>query len=504
MNEAATENNSSLCANIDKFRFFPTSEGIRLELSVHFKEKLLVCNTVRVNGTELCCTTNKDNSQPLDSIRLEFVVPYELMQDVNNFPSILVESNGSSQFVDFVKPRELKNKMKRLQNNKVCMIKTKNNRFCIEYRDMNVTDRRVEEFKLYLAYMLHLLTPFFRPVIMYEKNCRGYEESASVLFEELMRNGYKGIYYILEGGSPAKHIVRKYSFMHYYLLFACRTVISTETLAHALDKYCSSRIFSRMFLRGNKNYVFLQHGVTYMISLASEQRAFYKKRESKGIQRVVVSSQKEADQFINCTSYTAEDMYITGFAKFDRCIKYDYADKIVIMLTWRPWEANLPMEETSYYRMLVKIADSIPAKYKDKTVIIPHPLFKDKESDLWSSDIFAKTYDEILREAAVLVTDYSSISYDAFYRGSNIIFCWEELSECIKHYGPSAELLLKENEAFGIVNYDSNISDALDELYLKEQKKEYVENYRSIVQYHDNRNTERIVHLLERDKLIHK
>lgn len=494
------ENRVPAIANNIKVHIFNDHINIKMRLMVkHFVD---IKPEIRLgNNFFKCNITHEYAGKYLTSATLSVDIPIEVLTDVNNYLDVLIIIDQQKLFIPITKAKSERRRFI-LMNGKTCGIRNKNKRLCIEFRDTNVTDHKIEQFKLYLAYILHIITPFFKPVVMYEKNCEGYEESASVLFEELRRKGYNNVYYILDGEKDDKHVIKKYSFMHYYLLIACETIISTESIGHSLEKYCNSKVFLRCVYNGGKNYVFLQHGVMYMVSLGAAQRTFFQKRKGNCKQRVVVSSQREADHFLNYTNYNEEDIYITGLAKFDNSVRHNNADKIVIMLTWRPWEVNLPMKETSYYKMINRIINTVPDELRDKLVVLPHPLFKNKPSELWSNDIFDRKYNDILKDASVLITDYSSIAYDAFYRGANVIFCWEELDECMKHYGEGAELMLKEDLAFGPVNYDCNVSKNLKDVYMKEHKPEYIKNYSEIVEFQDGRNTERIIEMLEKDELI--
>ena len=109
----------------------------------------------------------------------------------------------------------------------------------------------------------------------------------------------------------------------------------------------------------------------------------------------------------------------------------------------------------------------------------------------------------MLRECDTLITDYSSISYDAFYRGANVIFCWEEKDECMTHYGEGTRLMLTEELAFGPVTMnDEERRKAVEETYGKPQKQEYIDNYRQIIEFHDGKNSERIIQHLIKDGVI--
>ena len=84
---------------------------------------------------------------------------------------------------------------------------------------------------------------------------------------------------------------------------------------------------------------------------------------------------------------------------------------------------------------------------------------------------------KILEETKLLITDYSSISYSAFYRGANIIFCWEELEACMKEY--QSHLMLNEDNAFGDISYDfSDIKELVKNNYLSHQSKNYQNRYK--------------------------
>ncbi|MPN27864.1 hypothetical protein SDC9_175298 [bioreactor metagenome] len=180
------------------------------------------------------------------------------------------------------------------------------------------------------------------------------------------------------------------------------------------------------------------------------------------------------------------------------------------MPTWRPWEYNqsrLDFAETKYYKMVSRIFKSIPDKYKNNVTILPHPLIAEMitefEDDMKKYMNFKDKYDDLLQQAKVLITDYSSISYDAFYRGSNVIFYWEEKDYCMEKYGEGTKLMLNEENCFGDICYTPDqLSEVIEKNYLQGQDKKYIDNYRKIVEFNDNKNTERLISYLKKDKLI--
>lgn len=356
-------------------------------------------------------------------------------------------------------------------------------------------------------------------ILMYEKDCSRYEESASVLYEKLIDLGYDNVYFIVDTSIPAvaaldekykKNLIEKDSDKHLEYFFACEKFISSETIDHALQLRIASKDVHDKINGKGLSYVFLQHGVMYMVSLSSKLRSGFRKKEGYKLQRTVVSSEAEANHFIELAGMSREDLYVTGLAKFDTSYRNDNAEKIIIMPTWRRWETNQAkhdIKHTGYYKMIERMYNSVPDALKDKVVILPHPLmierFKDEKDGVGGHLLIADSYDKVLRDCDMLITDYSSIAYDAYYRGANVAFWWDEKDECMQYYGEEAYLMLNEGNTFGpVCMNESDLTDAINELYGKPQRSDDLEKYRKIVEFHDGRNSERIIEHLRKDGVI--
>ena len=399
---------------------------------------------------------------------------------------------------------------------------SQNKRLNIYVRSVNVTDKLSHRIKQVVAYGLSLLWHSGKAkklVLLYEKNSSKYEESASVLFENLIDSGYKNAYFIVtkdyefSDRIPEKYlsnIIYKYSFKHYLYFFKSRTFIGTEAIAHSIDLKTFNLLALKKIASKNINYVFLQHGVMYMVSLNSESRKMFKRKELNGKYRVVVSSQAESDHFTTLGRHYDEDIYITGLPKFDRNTHNENADKIVIMPTWRPWEINearTDFTQTPYFKMLMRLYDAVPEQLKENVIILPHPLIVNELSklseNLTNKIVLDARYDDILKDTAVLITDYSSIAYDAFYRGARVIFYWEEKDYCMMQYGPSTVLMLNEENVYGDFAYnDENLGEIIEKNYNNPQTEEQKARYSKLVNFHDGRNTERLINFLKEDGII--
>lgn len=408
-------------------------------------------------------------------------------------------------------------------DDKICcyMRQSKRNDLFFTVRPYNKTDEFIENLKINIAYYFSHIYPNKNIILLFEKNSARYEESASVVYEQLIDRKYRNVYFILDENYKditsikskyKKNIVKKYSFKHYLFFFASHKFIGSEALVHAIELRNMNMHVLKKLNSSKNDYIFLQHGVMYMISLDSESRTFFRPRKisEEGKYRVVVSSHLEAQHFIELGGYDASQVIVCGLPKFDKSYMNSDAEYIVIMPTWRPWEyneASTDFTKTKYYLMLQRIFDNIPKKYHEKVIILPHPLFieaaRGSDFDLKKYMMFDCKYDTILQNTKVLITDYSSIAYDAFYRGCRVIFYWEELNYCLENYGKNTKLMLNRDNVFGDICYNGeDVSKCIENNYSYEQKQVYKDRYSKIVQFHDGKNTQRLINALRQEHIV--
>lgn len=392
----------------------------------------------------------------------------------------------------------------------------KKNSLNITVRKKNVTDSYKKRMTIFFAWLLSKLMPKSNKILLYEKECKKYEESAAFLYEKLIDMGHNNAYFVLDKDSShvrfvkdkyLKNIIWAHTFKHYLEFFRCKKFIGTESVMHVVELRVANKHVTTKLQKKKFKYVFLQHGVMYMVSLDSNNRGFFKKGNEMPLDaKIIVSSKEEAKHFVDLGGFDYDDLYITGLPFYDRTIKKDTADKITIMPTWRPWDYNMLATDyinSSYYNFVLNIYNNIPEELKDKVVLLPHPLVIDifKNTPLGKHIPEVISYDLILEDTALLITDYSSIAYSAFYRGANVIFVWSELEECMEHYG--GHLMLNDNNAFGdVIREYTDLKEVVKNNYLKEQEKVYVDKYTKIVEFHDGNNTGRLIEFLKRDKFI--
>ena len=209
-----------------------------------------------------------------------------------------------------------------------------------------------------------------------------------------------------------------------------------------------------------------------------------------------------------------EQVLITGLPIFSK-IKYEHInqdseDCVAVMLTWKPYEEQLyNYEESMTYKNTIEVY-KILTKYIDKSKIIiaAHPKAYDlmKNTDLKDS-LWDKPYSEMLEKAKLVITDYSSICYNSFYQGAGVIFFQPDLE---KFETDNGKLIPNDDEYIGKRVYNiKQLEDSIkkcikngkiDLNVLRTEK--YKENYKSINEFSDGKNIERIYDKMKEKKLI--
>ena len=180
------------------------------------------------------------------------------------------------------------------------------------------------------------------------------------------------------------------------------------------------------------------------------------------------------------------------------------------MLTWKPYEEQLDnFEESDTYKETVKVYNML-SKYIDKNKIIvsthPKALELMKNTNLKDS-LWDKPYSEMLEKAKLLITDYSSVCYNSFYQGAGVIFYQPDIE---KYELENGKLIPTDNEYIGKRVYNINeleknikqtIKDGKIDLNVVRTEK-FENNYKSINNFSDGKNIDRIYEKLIKKKII--
>lgn len=209
------------------------------------------------------------------------------------------------------------------------------------------------------------------------------------------------------------------SFMHWYYYFVCSKDISTH------PHYKPTR-FKCLWI--NKTY-FLQHGVIrdYVGYMAKDINL-----------KLFITSAYEEDKFIK-DNFGFKDgiVQLLGLARHDNLLDYTVDPKqILIMPTWRNYISsmnNSEFVESDYYKHWAAVLNN-PELFKLLEERNMHVVFYPHRNMQKFVDVFegnekviiadTKNYDiqTLLKESALLITDYSSVFFDFAYMKKPVIW----------------------------------------------------------------------------------
>ena len=353
--------------------------------------------------------------------------------------------------------------------------------------------------------------------LYYEKFAGKAEEGVFDLCKQCNESDNTYNYFIIDKDSPDYEkikeydfVVPKHSFKYYWLIYNSEHFISSESPTH-INIIRSNNKYMRMALY-DKKFIFLQHGVTYL--KAHQQNSPYGKGKEAEPYYMVVGSEKEKDVICDMLGLFEENILNTGLQIFDtidyKHINNQTEDFITIMFTWKPYEEHLyDFRESSFYKDVIEISAML-SKYIDKSkiCIIPHPkvfnllMNTDLKDSVWQGPI-----SEILKKSKLLITDYSSVAYNSFYQGSGVIFYQPDL---LFYEIENGKLIPNDDEyigrrAFNIEELEDIIRDTVVDGKInldKVRTEEFEEIYKTINEFSDGKNMERIYQQLIEHNLI--
>ena len=381
---------------------------------------------------------------------------------------------------------------------------------------------RINMMKNSIAHLIYKpIKLFIKPVnLMFEKETNRACESGYYIFEKIMelKNTKSNVYFILNEKSAdyekahtkyPKNVIKKYSFRHYLYIYLSSYFISSELSNHVINTRIYLENLNRVIQ--HKPLIFLQHGIMFSKPVDNPAaQGFSKNSKLTNYYKCVISSDLEATQFYKC-GFERSDLIKCGLPKFDVSFMKPDADKIMIMLTYRFWEEGLIMnddtiKDTTYYKTYMKLIEAFEKNnLLDKLIISCHPKFSDcllKAAPKYKS-IIETNVGKGLSESKIFITDYSSASYDAHYRGAYIIYWWAEKDYLIDKYQAIPPIDETNCDGVPVYNYKQLIDEvkkAIKNNYKMDKK--YENRYKKINEFHDGKNYKRLIEELQQLNII--
>lgn len=360
------------------------------------------------------------------------------------------------------------------------------------YRAESEYDSPAVAAKEFLAFAIwKALKPYWekrRIWLVYEKYAREAQDNGFYFFqycmEELPEKERKRVFYIMDKKSVQwkktekynKQIVSFMSFKHMLYLLAARVYVASDSRAHSFAWQPKPNLITRETSR--KPILFLQHGVTAFKRVDKN----FGQKGSTPMTHFAVTSKFEQDIVTKNFGYAQENVPILGFCRWDVLENRasETEKKILIMPTWRSWleeQGNEVFVNSQYckcYRSLLenKELENFLKKHKVKLVFHIHPkmreylnAFQEKNERVELIPHGSRQLNELIMECSMLITDYSSVSWDVYYLGKPVIFYQFDYELYMKAHGSYIDM---EKELFG--------DRCLTEKELAEKIKEYVRN----------------------------
>lgn len=353
--------------------------------------------------------------------------------------------------------------------------------------------------------------------LFYEKFAEKAEEGSFNLFLKAQDSKKSKSFYTIKKDTEdynlikaQKNIVTKFSLKYYWLIYTSDSFISTESPTHINIIRSNNKYIRRSY--NEKEFIFLQHGVTYMKCHGVNSPFVVGKEATPSY--LVVGSQKEKRVVSEMLGLEENRILNTGLPIFSN-VEYkhlgeDSKNIAVIMLTWKPYEEYLEdFEMSSYYKNIVAIYD-ILVRYLDPedVIIVPHPKIRElMENTRLKDSVWNRPISEVLSLAKLLITDYSSVCYNSFYQGGGVVFFQEDLDYYEQNNGkliPNDEEYIGER-VFSVGELEEVLKQGLDNhkiILSRFRTPEFEKRYLTINEFTDGKNIERIYgELLERNIL---
>ncbi|MGK9044280.1 CDP-glycerol glycerophosphotransferase family protein [Mammaliicoccus vitulinus] len=331
------------------------------------------------------------------------------------------------------------------------------------------------------------------------------QDNGIVFFNWLRANTSIDAYYVIDENAldyqNIKHnrkVLKFGSVEHFKIASKAKVLVSTHDFENILP-YKPAKGF---FGYEDTLKVFLQHGV-----LGRKSVEYHKDYYEQPFDIFNVSSMSEKyDVVVNEMGYDKENVYISGLSRFDNLpIVNDNnrIKKILIMPTWRDWlNSDFAFENSEYlekYLSLIKNKKLNQLIDRNNVEINFYPHYRaqsyfklflmNNEIKVQYVELGEQTVQSLLIEHDLLITDYSSVSFDFTYMNKPVIFYHFDVERFFRK-----GILRPIHETFlGEVIYDEKkLVDQICDYVINDSFKKVELEKDSIFRHIDKDNNERI------------
>ncbi|MCM3585192.1 CDP-glycerol glycerophosphotransferase family protein [Mesobacillus maritimus] len=330
-------------------------------------------------------------------------------------------------------------------------------------------------------------------------------------FFKYMRENHpeKNVYYVIEEGSPERRNVDPLGNVLFFKSkeHIWQTLISTRVISSHHPDYLYP-LRTKRFNRAVKAIkVFLQHGVMGTKNMVAN---YGKKARGFNTDLFLVSSTFEKEMIVNDFGYDPNEVFITGLSRFDKLFAEDVPLKkqILIIPTWRDWivtdDQFLESEYFERYKELILHPElhRLARENDLELVFCLHPNMQKFTDYFRNAPVKVISQGEVdvqhlLKESAIMITDYSSVAFDFSFLHKPIIYYQFDRSRFIGKR-PS-HLNLDEDLPGDIVDSFDGILSCLEDyvqngLQMKEENRKRSEKF---LDFRDRNSSKRIFEVVK-------
>lgn len=317
------------------------------------------------------------------------------------------------------------------------------------------------------------------------------------------------VYYIIDFTSAdyekvSEDAIQLGSLKYYWALAVSSKIISTHYGAG--NKYFSHKFFGCSGL--GKKFYFLQHGVT-----KDDMVQFY--GDCAPMKLFVCGAKPEYDWIAKNFKHPDGVVRYTGFARFDQLHNAQSKRQVLVMPTWRSYiKTQEQFAESEYYIKWNGLINHpvLLRALKDMNidlVFYPHyevqkyiTGFRSCSENVVIADFDHFDVQTLLKESAILITDYSSVSFDfAYMRKPVVYYQFDEEKFFSSHYRKG--YFDYRTMGFGeVCQNETAVLDEIIKLCSREMQLEdlYSERVSQFFPLFDTRNSERIYEIIAEDR----
>ncbi|MGG1572303.1 CDP-glycerol glycerophosphotransferase family protein [Fictibacillus sp. NRS-1165] len=357
-----------------------------------------------------------------------------------------------------------------------------------------------------------LLRPFYKGKNIWLVGERPYKaQDTGYHFFKYIREKHpdKNAYYVIEEQSPELKNVKPLGNILYYKskehifnTFMARKVISSH---HPDYLYPLRTKRYKKAIKATK--VFLQHGVMGTKNMVAN---YGKRAPGFDTDLFLVSSDFEKEMIVNDFGYDPDEVKVTGLSRFDSLLAGDVEKKrqLLIIPTWRDWIINddvfLESEYFERYRELINHPKlhEIAENFDFELIFCLHPNMQKFTSFFAGSPVRIISQGEVdvqllLKESAMMITDYSSVGFDFSFLHKPILYYQFDRDRFI---GKRPSHLDLDNDLPGEVVLGTEEILAEVERYAKrsfEVEEKYINRSKKFLKYRDRSHNVRIYKTIE-------